>query len=140
MLFFIIIALLLYRAQALVEQSRLVESETDETDDRRCLQFSCPSIETSPISCTIPQLCDRYTYKSRQPNGQHCYFFTDTALVCGVQDRWDGLYSVQTRPNFQMRTTCEVTGTPYEVHCSAMLSYLGLSDDSEGTYGRSLEL
>lgn len=140
MLFFALITLLLYRAQALVDQSRLVEFETHKTNYRRCLKFSCPSIETFSISCAIAQLCGRYTSKSRRPNGQHCYFFTDTALVCGVHDRWDGLYSVQTGPNILEHTTCEATGSPYETHCLAMLSYLGLSGDSDGEYGRQLEL
>lgn len=45
---------------------------------------------------TLRSPCDEYTSKSRRSNGQHCYLFTKTVLVCGVKNRRDGLYQMNT--------------------------------------------
>lgn len=79
---------------------------------------------------TAASLCAEYTSKSRRPNGQHCYLFTDTLLICGVKGRRDGLYRMNSRPDSDSWLTTEgtdthgVTDSPEEVQCSSILAYL----------------
>lgn len=134
------IALFLCHAHALIGQSKHMVPYADEIEGKRCSHTSCPSIETYPETCTASQLCDLFALNSRRPNSQHCYLFTNTALVCGFHDRRDGLYLMPSGPDSRSKDTCEVSGGPYEIHCPAILSYLGQSEDSQETHGHQLEL
>lgn len=75
-------------------------------------------------------LCDEYTSRSRRPNGQHCYLFTDTVLVCGVENRRDGLYRMEPGSNHESWIAVQgkdihgITGSPEETQCSSILAYL----------------
>lgn len=80
-------------------------------------------------SQTPRSLCDEYISKSRRSNGQHCYLFTNTVLVCGVENIRDGLYQMNSGSNFDSwfatgTDTQEITGIPEEIQCSSILAYL----------------
>jgi hypothetical protein len=107
----------------------------------RTVRFSYSPFPKSSINAvsdcqTIEQLCNEYTSKGFRPNGQHCYIFIDTVLVCGVGDRQDGLYQMPTsrsksgesQGEAQLQEIYNVSGNPYEVQCPSLLAYLKLPD------------
>lgn len=89
-------------------------------------------------------LCEQYVSKAHRPNGPHCYLFTDTILFCGVVDRPNGLYQINTNSNYDSYAATRGKGDPddgpYEVQCSSILTYLDRLGAWENPYVKEQEL
>lgn len=111
----------------------------------RLLSITLAAVDTFEYQ-TARSLCDEYTSKSRRPNGQHCYVYTNTVLVCGVENRRDGLYQMNTKSNsdswfaIEGTDTQGITGSPEETQCSSILAYLDRQDDLREMYVGQQEL
>ncbi|KAH8703762.1 hypothetical protein BGW36DRAFT_369954 [Talaromyces proteolyticus] len=89
---------------------------------------SSESRKSSYSDKEIHQLCEEYTSTGYRLQGQHCYIFVNTVLVCGRENERDAIYEMNTgSPKHESL----ITGRPYEVHCSGILALLDQSKASD---------